>query len=54
MVPRLLPASGAGFCSGGSTVHHNTETGAPEKVALTEKKRYVEEIVCWKFELGHE
>ena len=52
---RLLPASGAGFCMGGRRVHHVLRDGrALEGSAQGEIEGYVEEIVCWKSELGHE
>ena len=55
MLWRLLPAKGAGFCFGGRTVHHGLRKGrGPEGSAQGENESYVEEIVCWKFKLGHE
>ena len=55
MLKRLLPASGAGFCMGGRSVHHDLRDGrAVEGSAQGEIERYVEETVCWKSELGYE
>ena len=55
MLCRLSPAIGAGFCLVNAVFTSVCEKGAPQKgSAQGENERYVEEIVCWKFELGYE
>jgi len=55
MLHCLSPAIGAGFCLVDAVSITIRERGAPfNGNAQGENERYVEEIVCWKFELGHE